>query len=327
MSFALPFIKAMQKDGHEFVLTCRDSGNTVALLERYNLQFRVVGKSVRRTKIAKLLFFPFRVISLYRYIRKESPQRSFGQSSFYLPIVSLFLGIPSLYTNDNEHARGNLLGFLFARTVYLPSVLSNKPFVRRWPLRKKVHYYPGIKEAIYLSRSRGPSPKEKEIKATIYFRPEPWSAQYYRGPVNFFDSTLAQLAAKYKVMVLPRDPRQCDYYEEKLGGKISVARKPIALEEILANCLLFIGAGGSMTREMAVLGVPTVSIYQDEILEVDKYLIDKRMMHFDPNISYEQLEEIISRPRNGHETSLLLAQGQESFDLFSKVIVDGSWKN
>ena len=41
-----------------------------------------------------------------------------------------------------------------------------------------------------------------------------------------------------------------------------------------------IGAGGTMNREAAVLGIPTVSCYPEHILGVDKYLIKKgRMIH------------------------------------------------
>ena len=48
----------------------------------------------------------------------------------------------------------------------------------------------------------------------------------------------------------------------------------------MGNCDLFIGAGGTMTREAAVLGIPTISVYQDTLLDVDNYLIQKgHMIH------------------------------------------------
>jgi hypothetical protein len=41
-----------------------------------------------------------------------------------------------------------------------------------------------------------------------------------------------------------------------------------------------IGAGGTMNREAAVLGVPTISCYPENLLGVDRYLIKKgRMIH------------------------------------------------
>ena len=39
-----------------------------------------------------------------------------------------------------------------------------------------------------------------------------------------------------------------------------------------------------MTREAAVLGIPTISIYQDALLDVDAYLIDKGFMVHQPDL-------------------------------------------
>ena len=38
---------------------------------------------------------------------------------------------------------------------------------------------------------------------------------------------------------------------------------------------------------MAVLGIPTISVYQDELLDVDQYLIDKGMMIHKPDLTGE----------------------------------------
>lgn len=50
-----------------------------------------------------------------------------------------------------------------------------------------------------------------------------------------------------------------------------------------------IGAGGTMNREAAVLGVPTISCYPEKLLGVDNYLIDKERM-----IHTRELDEIVT---------------------------------
>jgi predicted glycosyltransferase len=70
-----------------------------------------------------------------------------------------------------------------------------------------------------------------------------------------------------------------------------------------------------MTREMAVLGIPTISVYQDELLDVDRYLIEQGNMTHQPNLTAEtalgHLETHAKRPPRAD----LLAKGKEAYAL------------
>jgi uncharacterized protein len=321
VSFWVPFIKEFENEKHELLLTCRDSGNTIAMLQLNKLKFQVVGKKAGKGKLQKMLLFLGRMVQLYALIRKNRPDISASQSSFYQPVVSRALGIPSLYTNDNEHAKGNLFGFWFAKKVVLPIAFQNEKFTRKWPLRSKVSFYPSVKEAIYLSQQNGLFSTNGSVKNVIYFRPEPWSAQYYNGPLNFFDEKLVALSSQHKIVVLPRDKNQTEHYKRQRFANLTVAEKPFPLKEIIGNCKLFIGAGGSMTRELAVLGVPVISIYQEEILKVDSYLVGKGCMTINPNISYEEIKKKLEVERAVEKNLYTLEEGVESFKIIKYQIV------
>lgn len=320
VTFFRPFIEDFRKNNHEILLTCRDSGNTVALLEQQDLPFSVVGNKVGKGIIQKLLFSPKRMVKLYFLIKNHKPEIAASQSSFYQPFVAKILSIPCLYTNDNEHAKGNLFGFLFASKVVLPIALKNEKFVNRWPLRSKVLFYPSVKEAIYLSQRSDLLTLSSGPKSKIYFRPEPWSAQYYNGPLNFFDDTLLKLSERYEVIILPRDKNQTIHYSQEKFKTLKVAQRPLSLDNIVSDCLLFIGAGGSMTREMAVMEIPVISIYQSKLLSVDKYLIEKGLMIINNDIKYEEIKAFLEKP-SGHKNSwLVLKEGEQSFLLIKKLI-------
>lgn len=320
VSFWVPFIKEFKKENHQVILTCRDSGNTIELLKQQGLDYQIIGKRVGNGLLQKLLFFPKRLFNLYSFIRKSKPDIAASQSSFYQPIVSRILRIPCLYTNDNEHAKGNLFGFRFATKVILPIALSNEYFITKWPLKSKISFYPSVKEAIYLSQQPELLLLISGNKSMIYFRPEPWSAQYYDGPLNFFDETLLLLASEYKIMVLPRDNNQADHYRQAKFNNIAVAGEPLNLKDIVSDCLLFIGAGGSMTRELAVLGIPVVSIYQAEILCVDKYLVDKGQMKIKPDVTYEEIKTILKRETVINNDLSVLNEGKESYRIIKNLI-------
>jgi predicted glycosyltransferase len=321
VSFWVPFIKDLKSKNHEFILTCRDSGNTIKLLEQNKLDFHVIGERVGKSLIEKLIFFPQRLIKLYFFIQKHKSDIAVSQSSFYQPIVAFLLNINCLYTNDNEHAKGNIFGFLFAKKVILPIALNNEIFVRRWPLINKVSFYPSVKESIYLSQQKELLPLISNTKSIIYFRPEPWSAEYYNGPLNFFDNTLLSLASSYKIVILPRDMNQVEYYKQEKFVNLTVALKPLNLKAIVGDCLLFIGAGGSMTRELAILGIPVISIYQDQILCVDQYIVNKGKIIIAPKISYPEIINILENNTKINQDFSLLNEGNESYKLLLETII------
>ncbi len=320
VNFFVPFIKEFKKDGYEILLSCRDSGNTIDILNLHNLQFHIIGDKVGKGFIQKLLFFARRLIKLCFFIKKHKPDIAASQSSFYQPIVAKILNIPCLYTNDNEHAKGNMFGFLFATRVVLPSVLRDEKFTKKWPLRNKVTFYPGVKEAIYLSQQPELLTTTKEKKNKIYFRPEPWTAQYYKGPLNFFDNTLLELSNEFQVTILPRDNSQREYYMQDKFKALTVAQKPLPLINLVADCQLFIGAGGSMTRELAILGIPVISIYQEKMLCVDQYLVDKGLITVNPYFTYKDYKATLGTDLGSDNKWSILNEGKAANTLIKNLI-------
>jgi hypothetical protein len=125
---------------------------------------------------------------------------------------------------------------------------------------------------------------------------------------------------EYELVVLPRDKNQVDHYSQVKFGKIRVAEKPISFKEIISDCALFIGAGGSMTREMAVMSIPVISIYQAELLAVDKYLIERGLMIINKNIGYDEVKKFIDSPSSSGGSSDVLNEGESSFNLIKDQI-------
>ena len=321
VSFFVPFIKELNSNGNEILLTCRDSGNTIELLKQQKLEFHIIGNRVGKGMMQKGLFFPYRLFELYLFIRKSKPDIAVSQSSFYQPVIAKILNIPCLFTNDNEHAKGNIFGFLFAKKVVLPFTLQNEQFTRKWPLKTKLAFYPSVKEAIYLSQQPELLVNSDNKKNKIYYRPEPWSAEYYSGPLNFFDEMLIKLSKEYEVIVLPRDKNQGEYYKQVKFNSLTVTQKPLTLNTIVSDCLLFIGAGGSMTRELAILEIPVISVYQSEMLSVDKYLINKGLLQVNPNITYEGIKTILASEAGYEKRWTALNEGKESFSLIMNLIM------
>ena len=308
------------RDEHNVILTCRPLSNTIELLDMLGHDYTVVGRHYGAGSIGKLLGFFVRIWQLLRFLRGRGIDVAISHSSFYSPPAARLAGIPSLYLNDNEHAAGNWISFLFADVVMIPEHLEQIAASRKWHRLARVVLYPGVKEGIYLREPQAPPPAPPEFndslgRKRIVIRPEPWSAQYYRGGRNFLDDLLLTLGGRYRILLLPRGETQRKHYAQEKFSDITVLDRTIRLAEIVGNCDLFIGAGGTMTREAAVLGIPTISIYQDELLSVDTYLIKKGDMVHKKELKPEFVDEMLGKDGRDGPDSFLLNEGRKAYAL------------
>jgi predicted glycosyltransferase len=167
----------------------------------------------------------------------------------------------------------------------------------------------------------GKKKSKHKRQVNIYIRPEPQTAQYYKGKENFLDDTIIALQDKYKITVLPRDANQANHYKQEKFRNTNVPDKPMSFDFIAANCTIFIGAGGSMTRELAILGVPTISVYQDELLEVDQFLLAKNLMLHEPSLTAKKVEDYINSLQNKPPALELMDKGKAAYKLFKQEIL------
>lgn len=327
VNFFAAMIKDLQRR-HEVLLTTRPYANTVDLLELYGFKYHVIGRHYGANKVKKLLGFSLRFWQLYRFLRKQDVEVAISHSCFYSPVIAHLLGVRSIYLNDNEHAAGNRVAFPWATTIMVPEFLSLDKVKRQWGSPEKTVQYPGVKEGIYLWRLRsspaGGASDQRSGAGEIFIRPEPWAAQYYRGATNFMDDLIVALKDKYKIVVLPRGEQQAMHYRQEKFTGIVIPDKALSLEAVLTRCMLFIGAGGTMTREAAVLGIPTVSVYQDELLDVDRYLIAQKRMIHEKNLTAAAVDELVRDMRNVPPSSALLKKGRSAYELIMRNLLDGN---
>jgi uncharacterized protein len=309
INFFSNVVPELKANGHEVIITCRDLSNTLDLLKLEGWEFDEIGGHAGASTLKKITYFPSRVFQLIKFLRKNKPDVAVSHSSFYSPITSWFLGVRSIYINDNEHAKGNYISFLFATSTMIPEFLGVIATAKKWNKLTSILLYPGTKESLYLSKRKIKSKGFTGKINNIYIRPEPWTAQYYKGEKFFLDSLLINLSEKYNVFLLPRGKSQLIHYKERRFSSIHIVEKALTLDSIVNDCDLFIGAGGTMTREIAILNIPTISIYQDSLLQVDKYLISNKYMVHEKKLTLKKVDKIISNFTSKPNNSTLMKKG------------------
>ena len=70
---------------------------------------------------------------------------------------------------------------------------------------------------------------------------------------------------------------QARYLDQTFGEKIKVLSKVLDSKTLLENASIFVGSGGTMTAESALLGIPTIS-YNAIPNIVEDYLVKKKLV-------------------------------------------------
>jgi predicted glycosyltransferase len=320
-------IRELQSEGHDVVITCRPLANTIDLLDLHGFRYEVVGTHYGGSFLKKVFGYPVRIYQLMRYLAGQRIDVAVSQSSFHSPVVARLMGIRSIYMNDNEHALGNVPSFLFADKIMVPEFFTDASLRKQFANPRKVQRYPGVKEGIYLWQMFERLEQMEPLGATdgrrprVYVRPEPWTAQYYKGALNFLDDVLEGIKEDADVTVLPRGRAQGMHYRGPRFAGVRVVDTALDIKDIAPDCDLFIGAGGTMTREMAVMGVPTVSVYQDALLEVDKYLLGQGAFVHEPHLTAQRARELVRSASRRAPQRHLLNKGRQAFEMTKRAIL------
>ncbi|WP_312434471.1 DUF354 domain-containing protein [Janthinobacterium sp.] len=305
---------------HEVIVTCRDLANTISLLELHGIPHQTVGIHYGKSLSRKLLGYPIRVLQLIHYLENYNIDLAISQSSFHSAPVARLRGFPSIYLNDNEHAIGNIPSFACATKIMVPEFMTDQKLAAQFAKKRKIIKYPGIKEGIYLwpiatdiiSKIKKRPPAKRPA---VYIRPEPRTAQYYKGQSDILDPLISALAKSADVTVFPRDTTQLLHYTALQGNNIKINGSATRIEGIATKCDVFIGAGGTMTREMAVLGIQTISVYQGDLLDVDRYLISQDALTYCPDITADEVMAMYDKGRNRPVQTALLAKGKAAYEI------------
>lgn len=274
----------LRQRGDDIFLTARDHAQTVELaMERWP-DIVVIGSGSPKALRSKAAAVGRRARDLARLLKEENPDVALSHGSYAQAIAAKRLGVPLVTMMDYEHQPANHLSFRLARRVIVPKVFP-APALRRFGARgPKVLRYNGFKEQLYLARF---CPKEDVIdqlgldreKIIVVMRPAPEGALYHRMANDRFDELLEIVRRRPDIdaVLLPRSADDTARYGALAG--VTVPDHPIDALSLLASADLTIGAGGTMTRESALLGTATYTVFIGRPGAVDAELMRLGLLH------------------------------------------------
>ncbi len=276
-----PVGRRLTEAGHEVLLTARDNAQTVELArERWLDEVAVIGGQSPRSRPKKLREMSQRIMSLRRWAASARPDVALSHNSYGQIVAARAAGIAVVTAMDYEHQPLNHLAFRLARTVLLPDILPATAVRRQGAAPRKVVRYPGLKEELYVGDFE-PDPEilakiglSSRPRVLVVVRTPPSRAIYHPSANEFFDDVLRTVCGQDGVVcvALARHPEQVEAIEGLELSNCMVRRAATDSRSLMYAADAMIGAGGTMTREAALMGIPTWTLFAGKTPAADAWL-------------------------------------------------------
>ncbi len=276
-----PIVRALREDGHAVELTARHNAQTVELASARWPEIEVIGGESPRGRAAKVATLTGRVAELRKWVRAHRPDVALSHNSYAQIVAAKQAFVPAVTAMDFEHQLANHLAFRLARHLLLPEAMRSLELERLGATVAKTRFYPGLKEEIHLG-SFTPDRDvldrlgiaRDRVEVLIVARTPPTRALYHRQRNDLFFDALRTAARQpgVQLVVLARHAEQRAALSALELANLAVPRTAIDSRSLMYAADLVIGGGGTMTREAALLGVPTYTVFAGRTPEVDTWL-------------------------------------------------------
>ena len=296
--FFKPAVEQLEKDGNEILCTSRRYREAVELARIKKLEIRIIGRHGGADKYEKLRASANRVFELSRVINQFQPDIAITFSSPEGARVAFGLGIRHFGFSDSPHAEAvSKLTVPLMNLLFCPWVIPYNAWYKWGISRKYIIRYRGLDPVAWIKRipsqlrQRKMSVKlsgENNIskiidgyvepqKKTVLIRPEESKASYIAdkrivSSLDKIDNIVNRLSSSTNIIILCRYEDQLSELIDRYGRKAHVVGKVTDAIPLIIQADLFIGAGGTMTAEAALLGKPTISI-APVTFYIEEYLV------------------------------------------------------
>ncbi|MGA3289050.1 MAG: DUF354 domain-containing protein [Candidatus Bathyarchaeia archaeon] len=255
----------LRKSGHEFIFTTREHPDTLPLAQILGEKPIVVGKYNPSTLFSRLEESAERIIEFSKLFKEDPPDIAIAHQSVELCRTAFGLGIPIILTADTPYATAvNRLTIPFAHTVVVSEALP-KRFVKEH-CAKNIVQFKGVDEVAWIKDFK-PSKIEGLKKPLIVIRQIESKASYAGETQDVAQALADKLAKLGNVRLIQR-------YNEQ-GKTFGFNQDLMDSASLVAIADLVVSNGGTIAREAALQGVPSIAISDMAKTYVNTYLTKK----------------------------------------------------
>lgn len=281
----------LEEEGHEVLMTTRKYREVNQLLEAKGLSAKVVGEHGGPSPYGKLTASVERMAKLAPLIKDWAPDAAISFSSVEASRVAFGLRIPHYCVSDSPHAEAaSRLSIPLSKKLFSPFAIPKRAWLKYGISPRNIVAYRALDPAAWLKNFKPDGGVLSKLglsgkKPIVTVRPEEAFAAYLspetlRRSVAVEAARLLEGWANAQIVVLPRYEEQVSLLKDEFSGseKVKVAEAVIDGPSLLAYSSAFVGAGGTMTAEAALLGTPAISCFPSTPTYVEKFLLRKGLI-------------------------------------------------
>jgi len=253
----------LHKKGYKTIVTAKKQTQTTDVLELLNIPYTCVGKygETLREKLEEEQERTLEFVKLFDKIGLPKVLWTHGDVS---AIRTAFgLQMPIVYSNDTLHA-------IHVAKLVCPLIdwlVAPLPFGKSWSRfgisKSKIVLYDGVEETAWLVREPKMEPPEflKELadkRQVVLFRNAEYKASYFGNIKVDVWRLVKELSEMATVVYLPRYEEEREKLEDL---DVCIPKKTVLAFQIIPYVDMVVGSGGTVCREAALLGVPTINFH------------------------------------------------------------------
>jgi len=282
--FSEPIIEKLGRK-HDLLCTSREyeEVSKLAKIRDFNLIF--VGKYGGSDKKTKLKTSIDRMKKLSKIIRVFAPDITISFCSPEAARISFGLDIKHIAFCDSPHASAVMrLTLPLIQKLLIPDIIPKNEFSKYGIDRKNIISYKAIDASVTIKRKinqKAMLPFNNNKQKNILIRVEEEEASYTSKSSQIIPiiKKIVEDYSDQNIVILGRYTKQIQNLQKLIGGKAKIVKMSYDGKHLLNSTDIFIGSGGTMTAESALMGIPTISynavpnIIEDFL--VKKYLIKR----------------------------------------------------
>lgn len=320
-------IRKLQKN-NKLLCTSRNYREVVDLAKIRGINLVFVGRHGGSDKTGKLNASLTRMHRLLSIVKKFNPELTVSFCSPEASRISYGLGVKHVAFCDSPHAEAVMrLCLPLVQRLLIPWVIPKKEFTRYGISKEKILQYKAI-DASVIVKERSKKDMEYNFllkkKKTILIRPEESEAAYVSDNENRIIRIIREITKEfpnYNIVILGRYLPQINKLKREFGSKIIMMNGVVDGKSLLKFVDVFIGSGGTMTAESALMGIPTIS-YDAVPNYIEQYLVRNCLVKREKNpqkIVFLVKEILKSDNKKSRNKARKILNSME--DPFSKLVV------
>ena len=317
-------IKRLKKN-HNVLCTSRKYSQVTELAKIRKQKLVIIGKHGGAEKHDKLDASLSRSKLLVKKISKFSPDITLSFCSPEAARISYGLGIKHICFSDSPHAENVMrLVVPLVQKLLIPWIIPKKKFTKFGIDQNNIIQYKAI-DAATISKRKIKNKKKTVGKKIILIRLEEDEASYSlkKRPIIPIVKEILKEFSGQEIVIMTRYATQKKYLQQIFQKKIKILSTVVDSKLLLYNTDIFIGSGGTMTAESALLGIPTIS-YDAVPNIIEDYLVRKKlvMREINPKKMVSVMKKVFksSNSRRKNRAKKMMSSMEDPYPVFLKTM-------